>query len=274
MTSVHLDCERAHRERVAVSDHICSQLRFMADDAFQNGIPFAALGSRVDELKRSEFIPAAQVQKTLAQAWEAAADIFLQDGLLGPGLAERLIEFKNRFDLSREDLDRNGAYLKVAKATAIRDVLNGDIPSNVELIGQLPINLKKGEQIVWAFPGAQYFEDRTRRQFIGQSSGMSVRVMKGVYYREGSFRGNTVTTTERVHVDTGLVLITDRNLYFAGPAKSVRIPYDRILTFHSFSNGLGIVRDANNAKAQFVVTGDGWFTYNLVVNLARMGAAE
>jgi len=38
-----------------------------------------------------------------------------------------------------------------------------------------------------------------------------------------------------------------------------------------YSDGIGIHRDAASAKPQIFVTGDGWFTYNLVVNLAAEG---
>ena len=96
--------------------------------------------------------------------------------------------------------------------------------------------------------------------------------MQGVYYGVGAFKGHPVEHTERVLLDTGLVVVTGRNLYFAGPEKSLRIPYVKIVSFEPFSNGIGLTRDAATAKAQIFVTGDGWFTYNLVTNLARIHA--
>jgi len=47
-------------------------------------------------------------------------------------------------------------------------------------------------------------------------------------------------------------------------------PYAKIVSFEPFSDGLGLVRDAAIAKPQIFVTGDGWFTYNLVTNLSRI----
>jgi hypothetical protein len=94
--------------------------------------------------------------------------------------------------------------------------------------------------------------------------------MKGVYYRVGAFKGHAVESTERVHIDTGWVVITTKNIYFAGPQKSVRIPYAKIVSFEPFSDGIGLMRDAATAKPQIFVTGDGWFTYNLVTNLSQL----
>ena len=159
----------------------------------------------------------------------------------------RLAEFKERFRVIAERFShRNGALTKVAKAGVLREVLNGVVPKRMTFNGNLPINFQKGEQIVWVFPESSYLEDKTRRQYVGQSKGISVRVMKGVYYRVGAFQGQPVERIERVHLDTGYVVITDKNLYFAGPSKSLRIPYKKIVSFLPFSDGIGIIRDAAN----------------------------
>jgi hypothetical protein len=148
--------------------------------------------------------------------------------------------------------------------------LNGVIPQRVSVNANLPINLQKGEQIVWAFPAADYLEDKTKRQYVGGSQGVSVRIMKGVDYRVGAFKGQPVERTERVHIDTGWVVITNKHIYFAGSARSLRIPYSKVVSFLPFDDGIGIIRDAANAKPQIFVTGDGWFSYNLVTNLAQL----
>ena len=134
----------------------------------------------------------------------------------------------------------------------------------------LPLNLKKDEQLVWAFAITSYLEDRTRRQYVGSSAGVSIRIVKGVYYHASAFKGNPVDVAERVHVDSGILAITDKNIYFYGPRKTMRVPYNKIVAFYPFSNGFGIVRDAASAKPEIFVNGDGWFSYNLVTNLAKL----
>ena len=64
--------------------------------------------------------------------------------------------------------------------------------------------------------------------------------------------------------------LTTKHIYFAGPRKKFRVRYDRIVAFDSYSDGLGIMRDAQTAKPQTFVTGDGWFAYNLAANLAQI----
>ena len=153
----------------------------------------------------------------------------------------------------------------------MRDVLNGEFPQRkVNVTGPLAPNLQKGEQIIWAFTGSKYLEDKTRREFVGGSQGVSIRVMKGVYYRFGSFKGHTVEQTKLVHIDTGCVALSNKHIYFTGPQKSIRIPYTKIVTFQPFTDGIGVILDNATAKRLIFVTGDGWFTYNLVTNLSRV----
>lgn len=231
---------------------------------------FDGLLARITSIAHRSYIADTERHSLLALGWTNTVDKFLEDGVLDELEEKRLMEMKERFSLSHAELDSAGVLTKVTKAAVLRDVLNGVIPQRLTVIGDLSINLQKGEQIVWVFPNVDYLEDKTRRQYVGGSQGVSIRIMKGVYYRIGSFKGAAIDRTERVHVDTGLVAITNKHIYFAGPAKSLRLPYTKIVSFQPFNDGVGVIRDTSSAKPQIFVTGDGWFTYNLVTNLAQI----
>lgn len=100
---------------------------------------------------------------------------------------------------------------------------------------------------------------------------MSIRIAKGVYYRASAFKGRSIQRTETVHAGNGLLAITNKHLYFGGgTGKDFRIRLDKIVSFEPFSDGIGIQRDAATAKPQSFVTGDGWFTYNVVQNASNL----
>ena len=104
----------------------------------------------------------------------------------------------------------------------------------------------------------------------GHLSRTQVRIDRGVYYRPSAFRSRVIEWEETVHQDTGLLGFTTKHIYFSGPKKKFRVRYDRIVDFEPFSDGFEIMRDAQTAKPQAFRTGDGWFSYNLAVNLAQM----
>lgn len=266
----HAECEEKHQQRERLIQGGRQRIAIEVLRAIKNSENLDNLEKTIAEIEQSSFVPSNERKALLVKGWENSVEHFLEDGILDIAEEKRLVEFKDRFALSQSELDRNGVLTKTAKAAILRDVLNGVIPQRMSIDGNLPINLQKGEQIIWAFPDSKYLEDKTRRQFVGGSQGVSVRVMKGVYYRIGAFKGQAIEHTERVHIDTGWVVITNKNIYFAGPRKSVRLPYAKIVSFEPFSDGIGVMRDTATAKPQIFVTGDGWFTYNLVTNLSQI----
>jgi hypothetical protein len=266
----HAECEENHLNRERLIERGRQQIAIEALNAIKSSDSLDNAEKKILEIEQSSFVPSSERKILLSKSWENAVEHFLEDGILDAIEESRLVEFSNHFALSQSDLDKNGALTKITKSAIIRDVLNGTIPKRLMIDGSLSINFQKGEQLVWVFTGSKYLEDKTRRQYVGRSQGVSVRVMKGVYYRTGAFKGHAVEYTERVHIDTGQFVITNKNIYFAGPKKSIRIPYAKIVSFEPFSDGIGITRDAATAKPQIFVTGDGWFTYNLATNLSQL----
>ena len=152
----------------------------------------------------------------------------------------------------------------------IRDVTQGIIPQRQLASGHVPFNLMKSEQLVWVIQDVDYLETVVRRERQGTSHGLSIRVARGLYYRPSTFRSQPIEWEETVHADTGMLGLTTKHIYFAGSRKRFRVRYDKVVAFEPFSDGFGIMRDAQTAKPQTFRTGDGWFPYNLAVNLAQV----
>ena len=97
-----------------------------------------------------------------------------------------------------------------------------------------------------------------------------VELSGGLYYSPRQFQSRAVEWEETVKADTGLLGLTTKHIYFSGSRKKFRVKYDKIVSFDPYADGLGIMRDAQTAKPQTFITGEGWFVYNLAVNLAQM----
>ncbi len=219
---------------------------------------------------RQAGLSAAQSRQLLIRAWEAAVEGSLEDGVFTLDEENALARYLNHFDLTPRDVNGNGAHTSLVQAAVIRDVANGIIPQRQQVEGNLPFNLMKSEQLVWVIDGVDYLETVTRRERRGTSHGVSIRVARGLYYRPSAFRSRAVEWEETQRLDCGLLGLTTKHIYFAGSRKRFRVRYDRIVTFEPYSDGLGIMRDAQTAKPQSFITGDGWFVYNLATNLAQL----
>jgi hypothetical protein len=131
------------------------------------------------------------------------------------------------------------------------------------------INIGRDETPIWSFLGTKLYEERTHTRRVGGGRGVSVRVAKGVYYHTGHFKSHTETTIEEEHIDTGTLLVTDKTVYFAGKAKSLKIPFHKIVTVAPCPGGVEIMKDGSSAKPEFFVTGEPWFTTNLLALAMR-----
>ena len=219
---------------------------------------------------RETGLPGPDRRGLLVRAWEAAVEGAIEDGVITLEEENALDRYLDHFGLSKSDVNVNGAQTSLVQAAVIRDITRGIIPQRQKVQGNLPFNLMKSEQLVWVIQGVDYLETVTRRESHGTSHGVSIRVARGLYYRPSTFRSRPVEWEETVKADTGLLGLTTKHLYFAGSMKKFRVRYDKIVSFEPYEDGLGIMRDAQTAKPQSFVTGDGWFVYNLAANLAQM----
>lgn len=209
-----------------------------------------------------------KAQDDFVDTWCKAVTLALNDGVLSSDEESRLVSAANRLGVTQAELDRRGIYTQLIKAAVLREVLEGKIPERVQVEG-LGINLQKSERIVWLFGGTEYLTFKTTRTYKGSSHGLSIRIMKGVYYRPSVFQATPVQSTELVSHGTGDFVVTNKHVYFMGRSKTFRIPYQKIVAFEPYQDGIGLQRAAATAKPERFKTGDGWFTYNLVMNLAQ-----
>jgi hypothetical protein len=244
----------------------------IAKEAVQKRSSQVEIRARLAEIAKDSFIETTRIDEAMVRGWEGSVDHFLEDGQLDAVEETHLTEVASRWSMAQSDLDTRGAYSRLVKGAVLRDMLNGVVPDRVQVQGQLPFNFQKGERLIWVFQGVKYFEDKKRRQYVGSSHSVSFRIAKGVYYRVGAFRGHPVETTETVPMGVGLLAVTTKHLYFAG-AKSVRVPHSKIVVIQPYQDGIGIQRDAQSAGQQLFVTGDGWFTYNMLMNISNLEAA-
>ena len=248
----------------AVQDRLMLDAKLAALAVNDANVHLSALDAA---LRDSGLSPSAQ-RRLLVTAWESAVEGALEDGV--PTLDEEaaLVRYLQHFNLSVPDVNANGAHRSLVEAAVIREAAQGIVPKRFKAEGNLPLNLQKSEQLVWAFNDVDYYELKTRRERRGTSHGVSIRIARGLYYSPSQFRSQTHEWDETVHVDTGLLAVTDKHVYFHGDRKAFRVRFDKIVSFEQFNDGFGIMRDAQTAKPQSFRTGDGWFVYNLVTNLA------
>jgi len=103
--------------------------------------------------------------------------------------------------------------------------------------------LQRAEVPHWSEPAALLEERVVGRRYVGGSSGLSIRIMKGVSYRVGQSRGALVTDTATLAVSHGDFVVTSRRVLFRGDRKSFNYRLDKLLDAQVFKDGVRITGD-------------------------------
>lgn len=233
------------------------------------------LQGRLREIARRGRLADSNLRALVVEGMDRALQSALDDHILEPSELRALQMFQLSQGIADYELEDRGINEKIRQAALLRSLFEeGAIPkAEGPRLGRsrerLPFNTMKSETVLWVFHNVDYLTEVTRREFQAGSSGMSFRIAKGVYYRTGNSRGRTVTSKSMEVVDSGIMGITTKHIYWAGQqgfgnSKSFRIRLNRIVSLDDYSDGIGIMRDTQRAKPEGFSGIDGGFATNLI----------
>ena len=254
----------------------------MPDNEKQNewGIEFeetthAVMGLIVDMASdvvitsRLESLPANQREECCLQALLSALDEYNLMSEMPREVENYIDSLAAKMQISENTLAGKKQYIEFMKSLTVQDVLHGITPHRASLTSN-PLNFQKGEALIWPFIGVVLYEEVVSRQSYGASRGISVRIARGIYYRVGAFKGEPLITTNLKPKYTGSLVITNKNIYFYSSQKSMRMPYNKIISFVPFEDGIGVQLDKMNAKTVYIKGLDGRFAFNIVSNIQNI----
>ena len=237
-------------------------------DYFTGKQPITVTQSVINGVTRSLPIANDAVGDACYYMLEKAATNFLRDGLLTPQ-EERLVnEYTTSFGIQPASLPtkyQSSDIAKISQAGILSGLQQGQLPP--QTIGY-PIMLGKGESVLWVYDNVRCFEEKVKKEYIGNRGGVSVRICKGVYYRPSTSRVHPVEHNYMNLEGTGNLYVTNKHLIFNSPTKGVRIPYTKIIGVTPYSDGIELNRDGN-AKRMILQGFDGWFVMNLLSVVAN-----
>lgn len=262
--SEHKECELIHSNAMVTIPKEISQSITSTSD-------FSNLNNEITTIAKTGFVNQNELSELYILGFDKAVEIFLDDGIIADEEEKKISSFKKYFNLDQSILNKNGSFEKVAKGLILNDIFQGKLPEDrLNISGNSPFLLEKGETIIWIFQNVEFYEQRTKTSFEGKSQGISIKIAKGVYYRTGHFKGNPITTTQMTLIADGMFALTNKNIYFASTSKNFKTPYSKLISLTQYSDGIGLQKDGVSAKPQVFKGLDGWFTYNVILNLKNV----
>lgn len=221
------------------------------------------------ELAKASFIE--DSKSLVVEAMKESIRLFLSDGALSDEEHKRFYECLDQFGLTRNDFDHQSKLMMV-QANILRHVMKGVIPeeTNLTVSGNLPFILEPDEKIL-CYSIASYYEMKTVTSRRGSYQGVSVPLFNGVYYKMGAFQSEPVVHSQMTLIaPSGVLCVTQKNIYFASPMKAIKIAFKKILALTAYSDAVGFQENRSNAKPKAFGLTDVWYVYNLIFNLQRL----
>jgi len=153
---------------------------------------------------------------------------------------------------------------------------------SVELPTPCDLVLQPDENRLAEFGSVIYRKSVMVSSHTGGYNGVGVRVASGLYYRFGGYAGHTVSAPELQNLDFGFWVLSNKGIYFGGEQTTFQIPYNSILRFKAYPDGLGFFRSIGAGREEIftvlnpalstashhpVPLNVGWFLYNLATFL-------
>lgn len=162
---------------------------------------------------------------------------------------EHILEkLKSQLSLSDDDVSHSlPELMRLKKLTALKD---GNLP-----VLETNIILQKNELCHYEIT-ADLIEEKSRTRYIGGSQGVSIRIMKGVSYRVGGFKGDRIVDTFNAVTDSGSLYVTNKRVIFAGNKKNVTYPINKIVNIKRFSDAIQFQKENESKPKYFAVDSD------------------
>ena len=243
-------------------------VRYHLVSYFAAGTPIQKVKQLAERIAHEFHLSPQQVEQTQIDVLDKAAEHFLKDGIISDNEQRQVDEYVQCFAVPINQLPaqyQNSQIEKLAQAAILKDVQRGTVPASPLPV---PIILGRNESALWIYGNVTYYQEKVEKEFVGRHGGFSFKIMKGVYYRTGQSRGKPIEHSYMDKVGVGQLIITNQNIIFYSQAKSVKIPFKKIVGLVPYSDGIEVQKDGATAKRIVFQGFDCWFIMNLLSQIS------
>jgi hypothetical protein len=209
-----------------------------------------------------------EVKSAVQQGFECAVRNILSQRVLSREDEGRLSQLIADWNFEKSELCRG--WPRIIQSLVIRDLLEGKFPEHSKTLNS-PVSLGQTESCVWVFSGVDIYERKICRSYEGHHAGLSVRIAKGIYFRDGVYRGHPVEHVSADRLGRGDLVLTTKNAFFLIEGETKKLSLKKIVSVNPHSDGITFQCGGKRAPQYSVRRLDPWFAYNVIVNLSCLG---
>jgi hypothetical protein len=260
--SEHQECRQRHDDAIARTPELFTRV---LTDQVEPEI-FRGL---MRDLAASAHIRDDEYHTLVCRGFAKMTDAALAEGGLTRENESRIKKLSSVFGLTADQF-ADDAGTRLVLAAILRDLADHKFVERVTVEGNLPVNLEKNEQIVWVFQDVSYYTTHTETEYVGSSAGISVRLMKGVYVRSGSYRGHPIRTDLLSLESVGKLVIATSNVYFISTKKALKVPLKKIIGITAHADAVTILHDGASARPMIFTVDNPTFVADVIPLLTQL----
>lgn len=181
-------------------------------------------------------------KKVNSAAYEAAFKAIISDGVITDQEEIDIIETQQILMVTDQQIPKQLAVLRQHRE--LRNIQKGILPS-VNSFGLI----LQGDEQVYFRARADLLEERVvSRKYQGGSSGVNIRVAKGVSFKVGQHKGRSISEKGIVIVDEGDFYVTSKRLVYKGRKKNFTLNFSQLVGYEVFTGGIDISANKGNTK--------------------------
>lgn len=162
-----------------------------------------------------------------------------------------------------------------AKIDILQELGDAKVPDLVSVAGPMPIELGRGETVIWIFNYVTCYRDVGAADDVPADSERGpapLSVAAGAYYGPSAFDAATLPRARLRQQGSGDLVVTNHNLFFVNSnANARRFPVAKMAALRAYSDGVHIACEPVADRTRVFSLGDSWFAANLLVRLVQMG---
>ena len=168
------------------------------------------------------------------QAITGLCQRIMADGYISIDEEANLEKTMHALGLTLQDLPSQ-VLLQMNQIKVIQGIRSGNLPT----IPSAPLPLSPGEVVHYLTTACTMELKTVAQRTVGGSQGVSVRIAKGVTYRVGAYRGESVPIQQTLETSRGdLVLTSERIVYLGRPKAAFNAPWKKVVQVEMAPNGL------------------------------------
>ena len=259
-SSKHGKCDGAARPLMEIiSERIARYL--------ENGDASYIGKDSISKLATQNRLSDAEIKSAVQRGCECAIRNILSRRILSREEEARFSQLISDWNFQKAGLNRG--WPRIIQSFVIRDLLEGKVPGHCETLNS-PVPLGKDEACVWIFGGVDVYERRTGRPYENHHASLSVPIAKGIYLRDGVYRGHPVDHVCADRLGRGDLMVTTKNVLFLIGGQTKKLSVKKIVSANPHSDGITFQCGGKQALQYSVRRLDPWFAYNLIVNLSAV----